>query len=174
MVVDPTILAGACIYSSIAKLPAIAKPYVLVYEITRHKETFDFASKIASKLNADIIELTNGMTEKHMPWMREGASPEEFLGYFKNAEVIVTTSFHGTAFSILFKKSFYTLRQNNPSDIRMENLLSKIGFLDRMVQMNSNCELSEPNYDRIEERLDEVVASSKVFLNKNLKHREHD
>ncbi|MDE6311372.1 MAG: polysaccharide pyruvyl transferase family protein [Muribaculaceae bacterium] len=167
VVVDPTVLAGVDVYDRISKEPD-RKKYILIYEIQRHKSTLEFAKRLASEHDAEIIELTNGVYGTHGHWMHEGASPEEFLGYFKHALAVVTTSFHGTVFSILFKKPFYTLYQHSPSDDRMVNLLKQLELDDRMVEASDNATLSCPDYQGVNDRLDYVRANSKNYLAKSL------
>ena len=98
VVVDPTILAGRYVFEKLAATIECTRPYVLVYEIKQHDNVYRIATDLAEQLNADIVELTDGMLNYHRKTMKEGASPEEFLGYFKNALCVVTTSFHGTVF----------------------------------------------------------------------------
>ena len=60
------------------------------------------------------------------------ASPLEFLSLINNAKVVVSNSFHATAFSIILNKDFYTypvLRHNNES--RMIALLNEFGLIER-------------------------------------------
>lgn len=58
-------------------------------------------------------------------------APIDFINLIKNAEYVVTTSFHGAAFSILFNKNFYVM--NNKSPQRIENLLNICGISNRMI-----------------------------------------
>jgi hypothetical protein len=64
-----------------------------------------------------------------------GYSPPEFLGLIKNAEIVLTTSFHGTAFSILFHKNFVAaLEAPGRHNDRIENLLKTFGLEDRALE----------------------------------------
>jgi hypothetical protein len=169
VVVDPTILAGANPFKKIAVAPKKDKPYVLIYEITRHPEVLEFARLLAKELNADIVELTNGMTAHHEPFMDEAASPEEFLGYIRDAACVVTTSFHGTVFSILFETPFYTITQGNSFDIRMVNLLSKLDLKSRLKPLGETCKFAPVDFKGAHERLDELATVSKKFIADSLK-----
>ena len=64
------------------------------------------------------------------------AGPKEFLGLFKYANYVVTTSFHGTAFSLIFEKPFYTLIKNYKSQ-RMTDLLEMVGLSDRIYSKDT-------------------------------------
>ncbi|MEF9940572.1 MAG: polysaccharide pyruvyl transferase family protein, partial [Clostridium sp.] len=56
----------------------------------------------------------------------------EFINLFANAEKVITTSFHGTCFSILFEKDFYSLI-NSGREVRINNLLNKFKLTERMI-----------------------------------------
>ena len=59
-------------------------------------------------------------------------SVEEFFNLISNSEMIVTNSFHGTAFSIIFRKPFYTFPPQE-GRVRITDLLSSFHLLDRFI-----------------------------------------
>lgn len=90
------------------------------------------AYKIKKKFGYKIVSVNdNGM----LPYADRNisdASPLEFLSLINNAKVVVSNSFHATAFSIILNKDFYTypvLRHNNES--RMIDLLNEFGLIER-------------------------------------------
>jgi hypothetical protein len=123
---------------------------------------------LAEQLNADVVELTNGMLGYHRKTMKEGASPEEFLGYFKNAMCVVTTSFHGTVFSVLFNRPFYMVKQNSPVDIRMTFLLEQLHLEDRLIEMEDQVVFSKPDFTYTDKYLAELRESSEIFIKEAL------
>jgi len=167
VVLDPTLLAGENVFANIAQTIDYKKPYVVVYEIISHKEVLEMAKETANQIGADVVELTNGIG-KHRNTMKEDASPEEFLGYIKNATCVVTTSFHGTAFSILFQKPFYMVRQRRPADGRMVSLLTALGLERRLVDMNDKVTFCDIDYTLVSSRLAKLRKDSISFINKNL------
>ncbi len=164
VVVDPSILAGKKAYDKIAAPIIRKRPYVLVYEIIHHETVFQLAQRLANDLDADVVELTNGMLNFHRSTMDEGASPEEFLGYIKNAACVITTSFHGTAFSILFGTPFYTIRQHNDGDIRMLNILSQLGLQNRMVDSTDDINFSPLNQVFLDKALSSYCEWSQTYI----------
>lgn len=62
------------------------------------------------------------------------AGPAEFLSLVANATLVVTNSFHGTAFSVNFNRDFYTIlpmrKQNNS---RQRSLLEMFGLTERLL-----------------------------------------
>lgn len=172
VVVDPTLLAGKDVFAKIAtcpkSLPFSSNRFVLVYEIKHHPELFQLAEQIALQMNADIVELTNGIDLRHDHFIKADASPEEFLWYFQNAACVVTTSFHGTAFSLIFERPFYTMIFGKPSDNRMIDILSKIGLQNRLVKVGDQIILSEIDYAEPNIRLGDLIAQAKQFIESSL------
>ncbi len=132
-VVDPTLLAGKEIFEKIAIKPEINGPYVLVYEIHRHKDTYVIANQIAKEINAKVITLASYITYKERK-NQQVVSPEEFVGYFKYADFIITSSFHGTIFSVMFNRNFFSMKFGNEVDNRTASFLKMIGLEDRMFR----------------------------------------
>lgn len=168
VVVDPSLLAGRHIFEKIATPIKRTKPYVLIYEIVPHQQVRRIAWEIAAQLNADVIELTNGMLGYHLKNMDEGASPEKFLGYIKEASCVVTTSFHGTAFSLLFQTSFYMVKQNSSVDDRMNNLLKMLELRERMISMDAKVNFEKIDFMPVIPRLEEYRHNSISFIEESL------
>lgn len=167
--IDPTLLAGRDIFENIAKNPNIKKPYILVYEVASYPETLRMAQHIATQIDAEIVYLMSSFrSAKNLSIKDLDASPDEFVGYIKNAACVVTTSFHGTAFSIIFNRPFYTIRQNNKADTRAHSLLNRIGLLDRFVDLTALPTLTDVNYIDINVLLQNEIRSSREFISNSL------
>lgn len=168
VVVDPSLLAGRKIFEKITKAPNSCRPYILIYEINYHPEVYRMAKVLAKSINGDIIELVNGMRHFHRSSMREAASPEEFLGYIKHAACVLTTSFHGTAFSVIFHTPFYTVLQHTAADDRMVNLLRALDLTDRIVDMNDSPVILPLDADFVDTNLQILVKESEAYIDKAL------
>ena len=112
------------------------RPYVLVYSIAMPKSIEKLALRYAEKNKVDVkyITLSNLFTLKNRK-KTIICSPIEFLNYIMNAECVITNSFHGIAFSIIFNKKFYVEKNANPNhdNSRLENILTCLGLQDRFV-----------------------------------------
>lgn len=164
VVVDPSLLAGRSCFEPIAAPAGPRRPYIVIYEIGYHPEVYRMAKAMAWRIGADIIELTNGMRFCHRSSMHEEATPEDFLGYIKNAACVLTTSFHGTAFSLLFHTPFYTVLQHSDADTRMVALLRAMGMENRLVEMNDVPEMEPFDIKYVDDRLNKLVTGSEVFV----------
>lgn len=94
-------------------------------------------------------------------------APEEFLQQIHSAELIVTTSFHCLAFSILFHKKFVAILSGDEGrDERLLNLLQITGLENRIFSRNMT--LAEVNadidYEKVEKRLDIYRDYSRAYL----------
>ena len=175
-VVDPTLLLKADDYEKISrterklpdgKLPTEEK-YVFAYFVVEEKAVEECAKKVAGKLGLQLIELHY----YHMPEI--GAAnqfadfgPGDFLTYIKNAEIVITNSFHGTVFSIIYGRPFYSVYKKNG---RVDNLLEFLQIPEKHVSSADEIdEITEIHYEDVHKRLAEYRESSLQFLRENLK-----
>lgn len=75
---------------------------------------------------------------------------QEWLWFFKNAEYVVTDSFHGACFSIIFKKKFIVIRNNKRGGLRFTSLLGRFGIMERLVESEEEV----VNTDKLEAPVD--------------------
>ena len=130
LVLDPTLLLDETEWGKFFSKRKIESPYILTYFEDDKGLIRKTALELSQKYNCEVLNITNG---KKMEGVRNIPvySLEEFLSYIKNAEHIVTASYHGLAFSINFNKQFNFYNRAHRS--RM-NTLSKIaGLSDREI-----------------------------------------
>jgi len=100
-------------------------------------------------------------------------SPDEFVEYIKNAEYVLTSSFHGMALSIVLEKQFYydldISKKNNNS--RLETLSEMLSLKHRMLNENSFKQIDENSidYSQVNETLNIFREQSIDFLKRSLK-----
>lgn len=100
-------------------------------------------------------------------------SPEEWLACIKHAAYIVTDSFHGTVFSLLFHKQFVVLHNEYGGDTRLKEILELFHICERLFQENDSSDILEMlkkqiDYDDIDNKLDSIRKIGYDFLKKNL------
>lgn len=175
LVVDPTILVNESVFDELAEKPKdMPYSYVLVFSVAPTDNLMGFAEKVANETNSKIVKLSAYNT----PWvLRRGkkktVSPtvEEFLGWFKYAKCVVTVSFHGTVFSVLFRKDFYSL--SNYMQDRAEHFLRSLNLANRLVSSDSNFindfSYTSVDYSGVEERLAYMKEHSINFVTNSLR-----
>ena len=96
-------------------------------------------------------------------------SPDEFVNLVANASHIVTSSFHGTAFSLIFEKQFNVVCEEPHQAVRMQELLEKIGYSDKFSYRLEPVTNRIIDYVEINEILNKERIHSLKFLSDNLK-----
>ncbi len=132
--VDPTLLLDAGAYDAmLPKEPLETEPYILVYTMPgpAQKQANDAAKRFAQQTELHLIDVNgNPNAENRRIGDSRIVSPQEFLWYVKNAAFVVTNSFHGTVFSVLYKKRFAVILHKETGN-RVSELLDKLGLSDR-------------------------------------------
>ena len=166
-VCDPVFLLSKEEYEKIAEPIKVKKPYLLVYSVISNLTMVSAAKKYADEKGLILVEICQNKNRNAKHIQLCSVSPEELLGAVKDAEIVVTNSFHGTAFSIIFNKDFYAF-DNKLRKGRISNLLEKAGLESRIVE-NEIEELSPIDYNSVKEHYDIYVDASKQFLLSALK-----
>ena len=177
VVVDPTILANPHIFEEIAVRPKnIPQRYVLVFSVAPTSNLMGFAHKIAKQTESKIVivnakKSTFFFHKRKRDIIEITPKIEEFLGLFKFATCIVTVSFHGTVFSVLFRKDFYSLY--NYMQDRAQHFLTAIGLEHRLVSTSNeaiaNLQFESIDYSSTEDRMNTLRHSSLEFIRQALR-----
>ena len=162
---DPSLLIDETLLTGLDLRRPIKSKYVVIYEIDPHKEVIKMANQYARRHGAKVISLV-----AFVDWKRrlqncdQVASPERFLAYIKHAECVFTTSFHGAAFSILFKTPFFAVRQNTNADIRIGYLLTTLGIKDNFVSLDARPQENHIVYSEVSSKLELLRRNSMGYL----------
>ncbi len=152
-VMDPTFLLPLSFWTSLAIAPKVSKPYILLYSIKYNPILLRFCIRLSKESGLQLIYLEQIQPEvtnaEYMP--ETDAGPEEFLGYIENAEMVITNSFHGTVFSIIFAiKNFYSyIAPNNNRGSRIVDLLSMCQLSNHILSEELNETFSQLNSNTI-------------------------
>lgn len=163
-VLDPTLILDNSKWNNIAVKPNNKNNYVLVYQVVKSFETNRIALKIANQLECDLIEIPAKITYKNLKDKYNAVNPFEFIGWIKYATCIVTTSFHGTAFSIMYKKDFYTLNLEDGLEKRPKDLLYSLNLSDRLINKGSYVDFEEIDYSLSDQLLSKLKSESLEYL----------
>ena len=146
-VIDPTLLLRRAEWDSIISninRNNFNNKYIFIYELTPNDEFKKIVNTIQSKTGLPIYCLsTNRKAYKNCKY-KDLSTPFEFVNYIKNAEYIVTTSFHATVFSIIFNKKFWVVPHKTTGS-RVTDLLKKLDISNRAV--NSLEEFKKLDFD---------------------------
>lgn len=149
-VLDPTLLLEKDVYERIMIKPKIEGKYVFVFCLNGKvlEASLRFGKHLAEQIgNCKLVTLNAvGKNDCSGGILRLGSiRPEEYLGLIRYAECVVAVSFHAVAFSLIFRKDFYSMR--NDAEGRAMNILSKLNLLDRHVSPLESIRFSHVDYD---------------------------
>lgn len=168
--IDPTLLLKAYDWIKYLNLNnrILQEKYVLVYPLRERTKTVDIANKLANKTGVKLVEIGAHITRKKTKYRHEYVSPIDFVSLIYHADYVITNSFHGTVFSIIFQKNFYTIRVNDGEDGRSENLLKGLYLMDRMIEIDSEITPITPDYSATNKLLEQYRKNSIEFLKESL------
>lgn len=166
-VLDPTMLLTKVDYIDLCEsVPLNREPFVFAYFLDITSAKNDLAVKVAEKLGCSIRYLTAGK-------VAAGDTIEKWLANFRDARYVVTDSFHGTIFSILFNNNFFSIYNMIRGKARMDNLRILTGLNDCFVSEEDIPDLlieddNEINYSMVEEKINNMRLFSIDYLEHNL------
>lgn len=174
-VVDPTLLLNKndwnllCEASKFKKIP---QKYILYYSVNCRRFSWEVAKKISKITGLKVINL-----EEHPKIIKANfindyvEGPKEFLDLVKNAEYVVTNSFHGTIFSLIFQKKLVPVFDVKNGEIikeeRKYSLLEMAGLLNLVTTNETDIDISvydTINYTEVQNKLDVFIKNSKSYL----------
>lgn len=174
---DPTLLIDADEYRQLADdapataLPAEPNGYVLAYVLDDSPRKARILAELGEALGAPTARLAS----PHGPSsdLAPRASVESWLRSFRDARAIVTDSFHGCVFALIFNRPFIALGNPQRGNARFDTLLGTFGLTDRLVSLD---ELGDPTraiadlinqeirWDLVNQTIAEEAASGREFL----------
>lgn len=178
---DPTLLLEKEDYINLVKkdnIPA-KKNSLMLYVLDQTVEKKAIIAKVQKHLN---LEINSVMPEKK--YSKENRKEIEkcifppvtqWLSGFIDARFVVTDSFHGTVFAILFNKSFITIGNKTRGMARFNSLLNRFNLTDRLILPEDEIDIKEKlkpiNYKQVNAILSEEKEKAFVFLSNSLSNK---
>lgn len=135
--------------------------YVLVYDFDASGEVERIATELAAKRGLRIYSVSQGKypyAHRQFPH----AGPEDFVSLIRDAQVVVTNSYHAIVFSLIFGVDFYTAGRSENINSRMSDLLAQFQFdMHALVDMREHGE-------KVRRKLEERLLVSERFLSEVL------
>lgn len=167
--IDPTFLLSEKDYITELDLHVQkSSPFLLVYELVKNPKLDEVATIIADRKNLPIryISGNNNISFKHDSKVHN-AGPKEFLELLYNASFVVTDSFHGVAFSLVFHKQFVSVPPQKRS-ARIYDLLDELDLLNRIAENGFLSFTANIDYACVNQKIHELARLSKRFLLQNV------
>lgn len=178
LVCDPALLLTANEWNKeITDERFISEPYIFCYFMGNNPWQRKFVCKLKEKTGLKIVALLHldqyiKSDEEYVDAAPYDVSPSDFINLVKNAEIVCTDSFHGTVFSLIYSKKFFTFMRFSDkatlsTNSRIETLLKRLGVSDRLVQQNADVDkmlATEINTEKIQKQLDGFREESLQYL----------
>ena len=188
-VCDPTFLCSMEGYEELISLAKVQEDenYILAYILDPNEETGNLLKKIADEKKCKIVVILD-----EAPWVWEKNKENlnvagdsridikyevdlyEWLWYYKNCKAVITDSFHGTIFSIIFQKPFISKCNQMRGGQRFVSLLEPISLIDRLFYnindiSNNIMLLDNLDYKNTNQKLEEITNNSMEWLKNAIK-----
>ena len=167
LVLDPTLLLTKEEWTKLFNVKPSQNNYLLVYNLAGNDALTNYAIQTSKALKLNLIEIMGirrRVKGKRFAHNRiYNAGPSEFLSWIYNANFVMTDSFHGTVFSVIFEKDFITYPHKN----RSSRILTLLNYFNLSTRMTSEIDSSfkyNINYESISLKLIELRKSSLDFI----------
>lgn len=167
-VLDPTFLLNAEQWNSILPKERIyPKKYILYYGFDNSANSYAMISETKRILGYPLVGVSVSLTSPYrFDHFEMGAGPLEFLRLIRDAEFVVTSSFHGMALSINFQKNFLVLKHGTRMT-RMESALETLGIENRIAGSVADVEpivKNDIDYKGIANKMAAEIQNSKKWF----------
>lgn len=125
---DPTLLLDAEDYNSILVKQSKIDPFICSYMLDSSEQKNNIVEYLASR---NQLKVVNNIQEENV------ISVKQWIQNIRDAKFVITDSFHGTVFSIIFKKKFVCINNKKRGATRFESLLCHLGLIDRLIDIDA-------------------------------------
>lgn len=140
VVLDPTLIIDKRKYELLEQESGINGKYIFYYAPGYMKEITSFVEKLSKKYNLPVIVWNSkqyyikGLKRKSFS-LPINENPGIYLSLIKNAELVITTSFHGSIFSTIYKKNFWIMKNGGMygDDDRVLTLVKELSLENRLI-----------------------------------------
>lgn len=188
LLADPTMLLNASEWIEKIKEPLNYPDngdFIFYYAFSYSAENNKCVQQIAEKNNLKVLLIDakqwfiKNMDRYKNFILCEETGPNAFLNLMKKSKYVITTSFHGTVFSLLFHKQFLYINNKNhePTDDRTSFLLEQMNLMDRYI-FSEKVTIQKLNeyidYEKVDEQINKMRDKANDYLNVNMKNaRKH-
>ncbi|WP_024860111.1 polysaccharide pyruvyl transferase family protein [Ruminococcus flavefaciens] len=139
VMVDPVFLLNTNEWDEIASERLVDGEYVFAYFLTYNKEYFDFAQQVSKMLGVKLVVVPVTKEEYQIQGdIIQDVGPAQWISLIKYSKMVLTDSFHGSVFSLLYQKKFLVFKRFNDKDKNSQNsriytLIKQYGLQKHLV-----------------------------------------
>lgn len=162
LVLDPTLLCPIDEYLNLCSKIERRNPFVFAYILENDQRKMSGVIEFAEKHN--------------LPYIIKGAdmavgnedSVENWISFFRDAKYVITDSFHGTLFSILFKVDFYVYQNKIRGNERLNSILNILDLQERTTDYIIS-KSDKINWEKVDNRLNREITNSLNWITDKLR-----
>ena len=165
-VLDPVFLLECREWYSLLDIVSFEDPFVFLYDFDQNDLVYKSVMEYARKKGWKVYSY---LPNKYCDRSFEDYGPKMFLSLIKQAEMIVSNSFHATAFSLIFEKNFWVMKRTENINTRMIDLLSIVELNNRLLDDCVNYENDMIDYSIVRSKLHKYICQSKKYIDMVIK-----
>ena len=177
LVLDPTFLLSSKEWEKFESSLFIDEKYILCYFLSDNFYHWTAVKRFAKEKKLKLVVIPqNGFSYIMSDNVIRKCGVDDFLSLIHNAEFVITDSFHGTVFSIIYRKKFVVFERHDNKNILSQNsriydLLKLVKLENYILKYNSSKIIYNKNipFNHLYDDLKKYIILSKDFLNKNIK-----
>ena len=158
LVSDPTLLLDKSVYLALCANIPQNEEFVLVYALHLGKRFVELANTIARKHSLRVRILQAGIH------LQPDDSIEQWIASFRDAQFVVTDSYHGMALSVIFNKPFFAFSNVTGGQQRMKSFLHQYGLSGRAVEKNKYVTTEDIDWGSVNSKMKTMKMASINYL----------
>jgi hypothetical protein len=163
--IDPTLLTTKELWMDFMREKWSKKKYVVTYYLRiSGKDRQNIDSKIKRFANNNDLEIINIDASNSLT----PVDVEEFVSIIGNAQYVVTDSFHGVVFSLIFERPLHAICLYDSHDARYVDILKTIGADELIADISFTPCIPQIDYKALNERINSFKSESLEFLRRSI------
>ena len=163
---DPTFLLSRTFWEGIASERQVNEKYIFLFTVGDGSNVYDYTELLQKELNIPVITNKNDFKKYgDYPFgIKHDIGPLEWLALIRDAEIVITNSFHGCVFSLLMHTPFRVSISNNRGS-RITNLLKQVKGKSLLLNSKDN-ELTIPslNFNETDKCMKDLGETGRCYL----------
>ena len=163
--IDPTLLTGKDTWRPLVNNKWSNRKYILTYYLrVQGEQRINIDKKVyslAKTLGYEIIDLDINPVSRYL-------EVEDFVSVIASAQLIVTDSFHGIIFSMIFNRPFNAICLNDSHDARYTDIIKKLGIKETLRSTEDTFFIPNIDYNIVNKNIHDFQLSSINYIEDNL------
>lgn len=172
--IDPTLLLSKEEWTNISVDVNVDEDYILLYVVEENEKIKEIVDELSRLTGLKVIYFSklSNVSNKYKSFYNAG--PREFISLFKKASYVVTNSFHGTIFSIIFEKKFFVINHRSRGS-RISELLELLKIESRIIEDKKGIVLeNEINYKEVKEIISKERKQGISYIKEVIKNENNN